>query len=211
MAKRLSFEVLIRTALLGAVPDGGKAPTKTELSKRLGVSRRTVGRWLNGESKPRVDYAGRIDKVLRTEYKRVRAAAKRINRHFDAEPPEQLIPIAGERRTIAERDAYGDATGRMIASDWVNYDMSGYDIRAMFDFLRGLRALERVIQIIYSIPAGGTSLGGREYRGSSRGATSPIQLHSEMGDAELWEETLGPIGDHQGKALRVLFVAVLEA
>lgn len=210
MAKRLSFEVLIRTALLGAIPPGKEKANQSELARRLGVSRRTVGRWLNDEAKPSPRTLERIEGTLRAEYKRVTAATRRINRHFKADPPPMAIPFAGERRMVRERDMYGKETGKEFASDWVNYDVGDYDIKAIFDLLRGLRERGSAIQIVYRVPKGGTSLGGREYKGGGRASTTPQEINPEWSDSELWERTIGPLHDHPGAKLRVLYIAVLE-
>ena len=209
MAKRLTFDVLIRTAFQGAVRKGTDYPTKSELARRLGVSRSSVTRWLAG-GVPSDATRQRIGSALRRDYQRVKRTAERINRRAKAAPPEQAIPIAGKRTMINERDRYGDETGRQIPSDWVNYDVSTYDVQTIFDFLRGMAKMRRGIQIVYRVPAGGTSLGGREYTKTGRAATSPIELHPSMTDMQLWQETLAPFHEHPGKPLRVLFVAALE-
>jgi transcriptional regulator with XRE-family HTH domain len=212
MRRKLTFEVLIRTAFQGAISKKEKAkaepkPTKAELARRLGVSARTVSRWLNDEAKPSPETMQRIDKTLRKEYKRVRDTADRINRHFDARPPRMAIPIAGERRMLHKYDRYGKDTGELEASDWVNYDVRTYDVQTIFDMLRGLKEKRRVIQLIYKIPKGGTSLGGKEYEGGGRSSTEITRLNPSWGDAELWERTLGPLQDNR---LKLLYVAVLD-
>jgi len=208
MARKISFEVLIRTAFLGAIPKRGKHPTKTELARRLGVSRSTVRRWLNDESKPAPITLDRMEKTLRKEYKRVRSISDRSNRAERATPPPMAIPFAGRRMMIKERDIYGEETGRKILSEWVNYPVFDYDRRAVFDLLRGLRDSGAVVQFIYRVPRGGTSLGGREYKGGGRSSTGPLKLSEDMGDAELYENTLLAFDDAPG--LRLLYVAVVD-
>jgi hypothetical protein len=92
----------------------------------------------------------------------------------------------------------------------VNYDVSTLDVRALFDFLRGLREQEARIQIIYKVPKGGTSLGGRDYPKGGRANTGSVDLSEDMTDSDLWDETMGPLHEHPGKPLRILHIAVLE-
>jgi transcriptional regulator with XRE-family HTH domain len=213
MARRkLTFEVLIRTAFQGAISKKEATkkepkPSKAELGRRLGVSAKTVSRWLADESKPDPKTMQRIEQSLHKEYKRVSSEAKRINRHFDARPPEMAIPIVGERRMLKERDSMGRDTGREVPSDWVNYDVRTYDVQTIFDLMRGLRDKRAIIQLIYKIPRGGTSLGGKEYKGGGRSTTEIIRLNRSWGDAELWENTIGPLQDNR---LTLLYVGVID-
>lgn len=210
MARKLSFEVLIRSAYQSAVPKGRTEPTKRELARILGVSPRTVGRWLADESKPRADTLERLRPTLQKQHAKSRRVAERLNRKADADPPFTQIPVAGVRKMIAERDIEGNKTGREYSSDWVNYDVSTLDTRALFDFLRGLAERGAKVQIVYKVPKGGTSLGGRDYPNGGQASTGAVDLDPEMGDSALWDETLGPLHEHPGKPLRTVWIAVLE-
>lgn len=111
---------------------------------------------------------------------------------------------------LHKRDKYGEKTGEVVPSDWVNYNVADYDMKAVFDFVRGLRDRSDIVQLIYKVPRGGTSLGGREYRGTARASTTPERLNPDWSDQELWERTLGALWEHSGKPLHLLYVAVLQ-
>jgi len=200
VAKRLTFDVLIRSAFQAAVRPGVPHPSQRELARRLGVSPRSVGRWLHDVFKPRASTLERISPALEREHKIARDTAKKINRRAEARPPRTEIPIAGERRWLTEYGAEGEKTGFLYSSDWVNYDVSTYDLRAIFDFLRGMRDIEATVQIVYQIAEGSAYV-----TVSGRASTTPVELYSELSDDELWEETMD-----RTNGGRALFVAALE-
>lgn len=212
MARKLSFDVLLRTALVDSRNARTGDVSKSELARRLGVSRSSITRWLEGKE-PKAETLERIRAPLQKTYTRVRERATAQNRRVKAKLPPMAIPFQAKRQKIKDRDPITRKVipGKFIYSDWLNIDVQHYTIDAIFDLLRSLRDASEIIQIVYRVPRGGTSLGGREYRAGGNSATSMQQITPRLGDAELWERTLGAIYDHKDKKkLAIRYVAVLR-
>lgn len=202
MAKaKLTLDVALRTALIDNTQRG--------LARKLGVSPRTVGRWLRGESKPREP--GRVMRKVSPMHYSIRRKIEAENATYTGadkiKAPQTAVPVLGHRAEINARDEYGRPTGEKILSDWVNFNVSRMDVRAQFDVLRALRERGAIVQLVYDVPAGGTSLGGREYARKSRAATGLIQLSRGMSDSELWEDTLAPLFN---KGLKVRYIGEIQ-
>lgn len=204
--QKLTRDVALRTAL--------QSNSQRQLAKKLGVSPRTVGRWLRGESAPREP--GRIMRKLAPIHYHTARKIAEANATYTGDdaisPPKTAIPIVGDRKLIHERDAYGDKTGRMRYSDWVNYDVKYLDTAAIFDALRAIRDAAgergRGLQLVYRVKRGHYSIYRRQkIDASEREGTKLFEVYAGMSDETLWRISLAPL---VAADAHILFIAVLE-
>lgn len=177
-----------------------KGLTVAKIAKRYGVSERTIRRWKNQGVQPNtVNRRSVVPHILRdknTEIRRLRAVAKRSGAVF----PDVPVPVVTER--IQRRDALKPDT--FVDSDSVFYHVKGYSARDIFELMRLLRNEKKIVRIIYKVPKGGTSLGGREYAKGGRTSTDWERFYSEFSDDDLFGliETVRPE--------RFIYIATLD-
>lgn len=148
--------------------------TQREIAARLGVSVRTVRRWKNEGVEPR-----RAPETLARETTNVHRQLRRAANK--ARAPLPRVPVPPKVRRVQRLDPSDPKLVRRIASDTVSYDvrnMSESDVRRV---LRYLRDTGRIVRLIYKIPKGGTSLGGRDY---PKGGQASTDWEADFGDFE---------------------------
>lgn len=210
--QKLTLDVAIRTAI--------QSNSQRQLAKKLGVSPRTVGRWLHGESKPRD--SGKVMRQLSPIYYHTKRVIEKGNATYTGDdaisPPRTAIPLAGDRKEIAVRDGFGkpikgaDGKPRKRLSDWVNYDVSALDYASIMDALRDIRdrapARGTTIQVVYRVRAKHFSPYRRQKIDSADNEATKLKLiRSDMSDGDLWSFVLAPLAAANA---RVLFLAVVE-
>jgi transcriptional regulator with XRE-family HTH domain len=179
--------------------------SQREAAQRIGVSERTIRRWKNEGVEPVNEF---IALSLRDEFGTVKRAIKRRNLRETRgyEPIETEVPLLAERQLLQQRDKFGELTGERYDSDWVNYNVSRLDNKDILDALKLLRDRGETVQIIYRIPPGGTSPGGRTFPKGGRGSTGAEDLTGRT-DFELWHDLLAPIVQRN---LRVKWIGVID-
>jgi hypothetical protein len=197
--------------------------TQKQLAAKIGVSERTIRRWLTGETEPAPHAFSRLS--LQDEFKLVRRGVRYHTRKYapHADPPEAQIPLRGERRALrsydengkwigAKKDKHGNEYGgKTYESDWVNYNVSALPVNEVFAILSKLRNRGATIQVIFRV---------KQYPGGNRtleaGSHAATGLFSLVGwtDSELWGGGPGMKGLAHfvvfGTHHRILWIAVLE-
>jgi hypothetical protein len=169
---------------------------------------------LHGESSPREPK--QVMRRLTPMYHHIRRVIEQGNATYTGPdkitPPRTAIPIAGERREIAERDGFGRPTGNKRLSDWVNYDVKYLGVDAIFDAIRDIRdrapARGATVQIIYRVRTNHYSPYRRHAVSAAENEATKLKLVlPDMTDGELWSHTLGPL---VAAGAHILYIAVVE-
>lgn len=147
--------------------------TQKQIAEKLGVSVRTVRRWKNENVQPaRPETLEAIRKTAET----VRRTLAREARKARAPLPKVAVPPKTAR--IQRLDPTDPKLVRRIDSDTVSYDVRGMSMQDIRAILRWLRDRDRIVRVIYKIPKGGTSLGGRDYL---KGGQSSTEWEADFG------------------------------
>lgn len=191
--------------------------TQKEIASRLGVHARTIRKWKSGETAPAPE---RYSKLSRAASGARRRLAERIDvENADGEivrtiptrrrehklPRNVPIPRA-IRREIRDRER-----GGWTLSDWINYDVRGWKLADVENFVRALyasSARERpYIQLVFLAPAEDTTISGTAYLTNKRMQRSGSGIR-DLGGAS--EETLMRwVREHLGvSGRRSMYIAV---
>lgn len=211
--------------------------TTAQISRLIGVSPRSIRRWKNESKEPSsAPRAKRLQKAFTREREAVQAEGRRDRKkHPRAIKRAALLPVRGTRRKLKERvidkrTGEAKATGREVDSDWINYDVRGWNVREihalMVQIWKSGGNLD--MQFIFQMPAGSRAVdsGGKKsgniVEKSTRGASAPFPLsragtsaapmrliHSET---ELLDLLLRFVDMKQGpKSPHMLYIAVNDS
>lgn len=143
--------------------------TMAEAAKAIGVSVRTLRRWKNEGKEPGDADTRRklVQASTRERAKILRAGRTGSDRY---EVPNVPVPPPTQRVRWRDRE---DPTGRRtVRSDTIAHDLRGMTIGDVLRLLRYYADRGAMIRIIYRVPKGGTSQGGREYSRSANASTT---------------------------------------
>lgn len=203
MARKFSARERVLTVLRGR--------TQKEAAKILRVSPRTIRRWKNEDVRPSNDYDKRLSRVAARERDRIRRDYK--DRGEDL-PPGGYIP-EGHRRRL-KNYVRGKPDGTYRDSEWLNYNVAEMTLQEILDLIKwGRDQGYTALQVIYHVPKGGTSLGGREYKKAGNAMTVPEDLTAEFfeddaGILDYLNEVMFPgARDRGGKKRSIKFIAFL--
>lgn len=173
--------------------------TQKEIAARLRVSVRTVRRWKNEGVEPRKPPES-LTRETANVHRQLRRAANK------ARAPLPRVPVPPKVARVQRLDPADPKLQRRIASDTVSYDvrnMTESDIRRV---LRYLRDTDRIIRMIYKIPRGGTSLGGRDYPKGGQASTDWEADYGEFSNADID----GLLSQVFANSRRLLYIMVID-
>lgn len=187
----------------------------------VGKSVRTIRRWKNEGVEPSRARPGaikRLQESFELEHKRVaRAQARDRRAHPGAPRLEKKVRVLpqGMRRALNEYVG-GKRTGRLVESDWINFDVRRQSIEDIHALVRALRDDGRIVQLVYRIPKGGRyprdsrGRAGKVVSKSTRAGSPPLDL-SNLDDGDLMEFLLQYTDAEPGpKSRQILYVAALD-
>jgi len=137
--------------------------TQAEVARMLNASVRSVRRWKNEGVKPK-----RVETV-RAVYQAANNARKSLQRQARKErAPLPRVAVPPRVKRVTRIDPSDPRARRRISSDTVAYDVRNMTVDQIRAILRYLRDTARIVRIIYRVPIGGTSIGGRDARGRKK-------------------------------------------
>jgi transcriptional regulator with XRE-family HTH domain len=175
--------------------------TQKQIAEKLGVSTRTVRRWKNENVQPaRVQTEAKLRSLAASVRKTLQAQARK------ARAPLPNVPVPPKARRVLRLDPSDPKLVRRIDSDTVSYDVRGMSMQDIRAILRWLRDRDRIVRVIYKIPKGGTSLGGRDYL---KGGQSSTEWEADFGmftddEIDAW------MGDLFAGHRRMLYIMVAD-
>lgn len=194
--------------------------TQKELAKILGVSDRTLRRWKAGETKPDAANLRKLDRAYRKDAEEAKKFQRRERRKHKA--PALAKPIRASRRMLKERRYDPRAgrnvpTGNVYPSDWINYDVRGWNLREIHGVLVQLwkKAPDGHFQFIYFVPKGARYPSsdprkpGKIMRHSLRTATAPVPFYTIESEEELLTLLLRYIPEEpNARTVQMLYLGV---
>jgi len=187
--------------------------TQKALALSLGVSDRSIRKWLNEGVQPTEENQRRIAlaaKYLRHRIKQseARFTATEIEETYNRRTgktktkktriKKAIYPLQTRVRVEGQRLLLTDPiTKRKRLSNNVHYYVYMLPLKHVFELLRAMRDSRQYdyFKFVYKVPKGGTSLGGRELAKATKIATAPEGFFRKGGrgqsralsDSELWD------------------------
>ena len=139
--------------------------TQKEAAKILGVNERTIRRWKNEGSIPKINN----DKILTQQSSKVRRAL------YKQGSPRIAIPLPTKKKKLREY-VNGKWTGRYKKSSWLSYSVAKLSHHDIFNVLKTFRDQGKKVQLVY-----------RSSELKKKRAVSAIEDLRGASDSELWE------------------------